>query len=141
MVDNDVLLSKIDSIYRCLERIHEVTGDDPTKLSDFTIQDVFVLNLQRTIQLSLDIANHIIAESNWQLPDTMKASIEILHDHKVINENLKSKLIKMVGFRNISIHEYQRLDIEILKSILSNNLGDITDFLKIIKNNYLTVNG
>ena len=34
----------------------------------------------------------------------------------------------MVGFRNIAVHEYQALDLEVLKSILKNNLKDVEDF-------------
>lgn len=34
----------------------------------------------------------------------------------------------MVGFRNIAIHDYQSIDVDILKSILTKNLKDIEEF-------------
>jgi uncharacterized protein YutE (UPF0331/DUF86 family) len=45
---------------------------------------------------------------------------------------LSKNLIKMVGFRNIAVHEYQRLDLDILKSVVKNNLKDFEEFYKII---------
>jgi uncharacterized protein YutE (UPF0331/DUF86 family) len=42
------------------------------------------------------------------------------------------KMQKMVGFRNIAVYEYTSLNIEILKSILKNNLGDIEEFYTLI---------
>jgi hypothetical protein len=51
MVDKDVVLAKSAAIQKCLKRIIEVTGLDPGQLDDQDIQDIFVLNLQRAIQL------------------------------------------------------------------------------------------
>ena len=34
----------------------------------------------------------------------------------------------IIEFINIAVHEYQELDLEILKNILDNNLEDLTNF-------------
>ena len=42
----------------------------------------------------------------------------------------------MIGFRNIAVHEYQELDLEILKNILDNHLGELREFAReILKKN------
>ncbi len=41
---------------------------------------------------------------------------------------LGSKLISMVGFRNVAVHNYQELDLDILRSILAERLGDLRTF-------------
>lgn len=46
------------------------------------------------------------------------------------------KNAKMTGFRNIAIHDYQSLNIDILKSILTKNLKDLEDFYTIIVGKY-----
>ncbi|MDN5335111.1 MAG: hypothetical protein PWR02_137 [Synergistales bacterium] len=38
----------------------------------------------------------------------------------------------MTGFRNIAVFNYQALDLDILKSILSNNLKDLEDFSSVL---------
>lgn len=55
-----------------------------------------------------------------------------LYKNSFISEELSKNLIKMVGFRNIAVHEYQRLDLDILKSVVKNNLKDFEEFYKII---------
>jgi uncharacterized protein YutE (UPF0331/DUF86 family) len=35
---------------------------------------------------------------------------------------------KMVGFRNIAVHDCQMLSPDVLKSILKNSLGDLEEF-------------
>jgi len=38
----------------------------------------------------------------------------------------------MIGFRNIAIHEYQTLDLNIVESIIDNNLSDFEEFTKVV---------
>jgi uncharacterized protein YutE (UPF0331/DUF86 family) len=38
----------------------------------------------------------------------------------------------MTGFRNILVHDYMKLDREIVYNIINNNLIDIESFIKII---------
>ena len=47
-----------------------------------------------------------------------------------INE-LVRKLQRMVGFRNIAVHDYQDLNLDIIESIIKNNLGDFLEFSKV----------
>ncbi len=126
---NDILTAKISTIKNCLTRIKEKTNLNPESIeNDFDIQDIFVLNLQRAIQATIDISNYIIKENNLDLPKSYKNAFEILYKHSFIDKSIKDKMIKMAGFRNIAIHDYQTINIEILKSILSNNLEDLQDF-------------
>ncbi len=128
MPDPDVILAKVGNIQRCLRRIHETTLDDPESLEEFDKQDIFVLNLQRAIEATIDIASHIIASEGLGLATTIKENFKILRDAGIIDDSMMKKMQSMVGFRNIAVHDYTSLDIEILKSILKNNLKDIEDF-------------
>ena len=134
MVATDVVLSKLSIINNCLKTIETVTGNQANKLDEMLIQDVFVLNLQRAVQACIDIANHIIAQKGWRLPATYRESFNTLHENKVINKQLSSQMIKMVGFRNIAVHDYQTLDIVVLKGILEHNVDDFKTFRKAIVN-------
>jgi len=126
---NDIILSKIASIKNCIKRIEETTKLKPESLdNNFDVQDVFVLNLQRAIQATFDITNIIIKEYNLDLPVNYKSGFEILARFNFIDQNIKEKMIKMAGFRNIAVHNYEKINIEILKSILINNLNDFEEF-------------
>lgn len=128
MPDRDVVLAKVTTIQKCLERIRDVTSLDPASLDDINRQDIFVLNLQRAIQASIDLASHIVASEGLGLPETVRDNFALLRDKKVIDPETASKMEKMTGFRNIAIHDYQALNLDILKSILTGNLKDLEDF-------------
>lgn len=132
MLEKDAVLSKISIVKNCLNSIKKATELEPSKLEETFIQDVFVLNLQRAIQACIDIANIIIALNGFKLPAAYKDSFLILSQNSVIDNNLAKKMINMVGFRNIAVHEYQELNTDILKSILLNNLRDFEEFYSII---------
>jgi len=128
MPDRDIILAKVAIIQRCLKRIQETTNLDPHNLDDINKQDIFVLNLQRAIQAAIDLAVHIIASEGLGLCETIKDNFKILKNTGIINDHLMQKMEAMSGFRNIAIHDYQAIDIKILKSILSSNLKDLEDF-------------
>ncbi len=128
MPDRDILLAKASAIQRCLKRIRDVTKLDPGTLDDQNTQDIFVLNLQRAIQAAIDLAAHIISTEGLGLPDTVKDNFILLEKAKIIHKASSKLMQAMVGFRNIAIHQYQTLDIRILKSILTKNLRDLETF-------------
>ena len=128
MPDRDILLAKAGSIRRAIGRIRDVTRLNPDSLDDINTQDIFVLNLQRAIQSAIDLAAHIVASEGLGLPDSIKANFQLLQDGKLISKELTAKLQAMAGFRNIAIHEYQEIDVAVLKSILIRHLKDLEDF-------------
>jgi len=128
MPDKDVVLAKVAAIQRCLKRIKETTRLDPNSIDDIDKQDIFILNLQRAVQAAIDLATHIVASEGLGLSDTIKDNFKFLKNAGIINEELTLRMESMVGFRNIAIHDYQTIDRDILKSILSNNLKDLEDF-------------
>jgi len=132
MLENDVILAKVANIQRCLRRISEVTGNDPESLDDIDKQDIFVLNLQRAIESTIDISTHIISSEGLGLATTIKDNFKILYESGIIDIESMKKMQAMVGFRNIAVYDYSSIDIEILKSILKNNLKDIEEFYTLI---------
>ncbi len=128
MPDKDVVLAKVAAIQRCLKRIKETTRLDPNSIDEIDKQDIFILNLQRAVQAAIALATHIVASEGLGLSDTIKDNFKFLKKAGIINEELTLRMESMVGFRNIAIHDYQTIDRDILKSILSNNLKDLEDF-------------
>jgi len=136
MVDRDILLAKIASIRKCLERIRTVTGRVSESLNDPDIQDIFVLNLQRAVQAAIDLAAHQVADEKIGLPTNLKENFALLESRQIIDAQLSKRLQAMVGFRNIAVHDYQQLDLIILKSILEHRLGDLDEFVQVITKHY-----
>lgn len=136
MPDKNIVLAKVGNIQRCLRRIRHVTNSDPQTLDGFDVQDIFVLNLQRAVQSTIDLAAHAIASEGLGLPANMKEHFLMLQRAGIISEFLTNKMISMVGFRNIAIHDYESIDAEILKSILKTNLPNLEGFYSTIVKHY-----
>lgn len=137
MVDKDIIVEKVAIIQHCLKRISEVTELDPEKIDDINIQDIFVLNLQRAVQATIDLAAHIIADEGFGLPGSLREHFKLLVENNIIPGDLGEKMISMVGFRNIAVHEYHTIDVDILKRILTHNLVDIESFYSVILGKYV----
>ena len=128
MLENDAILSKISIIKRCLETIHKATGLQPESLDGIFIQDVFILNVQRAVQACIDIANILIAQHGWKLPANYKESFSILRENAILSPEIAGIMMKMCGFRNIAVHDYQEITPPIMKTILTHHIKDFEDF-------------
>ena len=129
-MENDVILNKISVIERCIMRIQDVYANAPTNLKDYTKQDSIILNIQRACEASIDLAMHIVSEQRLGLPQTSRDAFDMLQSHSIIDVDIAKRLKAMVGFRNIALHDYQTINIEILKQIVEKHLGDFTDYTK-----------
>ncbi len=140
MIDNDIVYAKIGSIKTCLKRIAEVTNLDPRRLEDINVQDIFVLNLQRAVQSAIDLSAHLIASESLGLPSTLKDNFLLLEKFGILSHSLTNRMVSMVGFRNIAIHDYQNLDLAVLKAILTDHLKDLEDFSLSVLKSLQTIN-
>lgn len=129
---NEVILNKITTIERCIKRIKEVYDQNPENLADFTKQDSIILNIQRACEASIDLAMHLVSERKLGLPKTNREAFQLLQDAKLIEASLAKSLKNMVGFRNIAVHDYQSIELNILQSIIEKNLTDFTKFTKTV---------
>ena len=123
-IDKKVIEEKLISLNRCLDRIKLHTPATVEALqTDFDAQDIISLNLQRAVQISVDIAAHILTEQLHEQTSTMAETFLALSKHGLLDSHLASRLAKAVGFRNIAVHEYDTLDMNILYSIITNEIG------------------
>jgi len=132
MIDADIILEKTNSIQNCLKRIHDKLQSDVNRIEDLDIQEIVVLNLQRAIELIIDIASYVVSKKHFGTPKSIKDLFHILEQNQWLQHELSSKMQKMVGFRNIAVHDYQAIDPEILKSVLSHHLKDLEEFYTVI---------
>lgn len=132
LVMNDVILNKTTTIERCINRIHEVYEGNPDNLKDFTKQDSIILNIQRACEASIDLAMHIVSERKLGVPKASREGFKLLHEAGLINATLAKTLMNMVGFRNIAVHDYQALELDILEAILNKHINDFKDFTKVL---------
>lgn len=131
---NDIIYNKLQTIKRCIKRINEEYENDPKNLKNFTKQDAIILNIQRACEACIDLAMHIVSEKNLGIPQSSRDAFEILFQNGLISEEMNSKLKAMVGFRNIAVHDYQSINVNIVKNIIESHLDDFKRFADTIMN-------
>jgi len=124
MVERDVVLAKVAAIDHCLARIREVRSGGDRHLLPVDVEDIVVLNLQRAAQAAIDLAAHVVATEAYGLPADLADTFTLLEQHGVIGSELATRLRKMVGFRNIAVHQYEALDPRVIDAIVEQRLGD-----------------
>jgi uncharacterized protein YutE (UPF0331/DUF86 family) len=132
-MDRELIESKIESLRRCVQRIEEKRLSAASALKhDWDTQDILSVNLTRAVQLCVDIAAHLIAESNDPPPDTMAEGFDRLDDMGILSTELAQRLKGAVGFRNIAIHAYRSIDWEIVHEITHERLDDFRQFARAV---------
>ena len=128
---DDVLLNKAATIERCVSRAKQEYHTAPETFDDdFTRQDAAILNIQRACEATLDMGQHVIREYGMGIPQSARDIFSILAQSHVIDVDLADKLQRMVGFRNIAVHEYQTLQLPITIAIIQHHLDDFLIFTK-----------
>ena len=132
---DDIIINKTETIKRCLKRINEeYIGFEKELENNFTKQDSIILNLERAAQASIDLATHIIRVRKLGVPKTSRDVFTLLGESQIITPTHAEQMKKMVGFRNIAVHDYQNISLDIVKSILENHLIDFEGFIQEIIN-------
>ncbi len=130
---DDVLIYKAQTIERCIKRVQqEYIGFENEIDTNFTKQDAIILNIERACQACIDMGNHYVKNYKLGIPQGSKDVFQILFSNKIISNEINKKLQAMVGFRNIAVHDYSSLNLDILHSIIKNELDNLLESSKLI---------
>jgi uncharacterized protein YutE (UPF0331/DUF86 family) len=131
----DVVLQKSASIERAVARAREEFARNPaTFASDQTRYDAAILNIQRGCETAIDLAQATVRAKHLGVATSARDVFRLLQAANIIEETLSQALQRMVGFRNIAIHEYQRLDPEIVIAIIEKELDQLLEFSRVMLN-------
>lgn len=130
---SDVLLNKAAIIERCLSRVEtEYQGHEDELETNFTRQDSIILNLQRACEASIDAAMHLVRSRKLGVPQESREAYDMLCEAGIIEAPLRDQLKAMVGFRNIAVHDYRKLNLAVVRSIIENRLEDFRTFVAVV---------
>lgn len=130
-MDPVILAEKLEALRRCTERIEARRADTAEALrADVDLQDILSLNLTRAVQLCVDTAIHVLADTDQPAPQTMGQAFDLLAEEGMIPPSLAQRMRGAVGFSNIAVHNYQAVDWDIVHAITHDGLDDFRDFAR-----------
>ena len=126
---DDVLINKAAVIERCVARARQEYASNPaTFATDFTRQDAAILNIQRACEAALDMGQHLIRREKLGVPQSARDVFALLAQGGWIDATLADGLKRMVGFRNIAVHDYQALQLPITVRIITTHLDEFLQY-------------
>ena len=129
---DDIVLNKAAIIERCVARVREVhAGDDANLHENATKQDSIILNIQRACEATIDLAMHIVNTERLGVPQESRDAFQLLSDADRIDEDLAYRLMKMVDFRNVAVHDYRKLNLDVVENIVKIELDALMEFSKL----------
>ena len=132
MADN-VLLNKAATVERRVRRASEEYHKDPASFAaDFTRQDAAILNIQRACEACLDMVHAIIDRERLGVPQSARDVLALLARAGWIDAGLAEALQRMVGCRNIAVHDYQTLQLPITVAMIEHHLDDFLAFTRAV---------
>ena len=130
-MDEMLILRKMESLGRCLDRIRSKRGFTHEELlRNYDLQDILAVNLQRAVQLSVDIALHVLSNLSGTLPDTMGEGFTSLREHGVISESTASALRSSVGLRNVAVHDYVAVNWQIVHDVVERHVEVFAEYMR-----------
>lgn len=135
MVDKTLVLRKLSDLEMYLEQIKEYQNITVAQYrTDWKTQRIVERTLQIMIETCADIATHIVSDQKLRVPDTYADIFRVLSESGVLKEEFVERLIAMVRFRNIVVHDYEKIDPDIVVGILQRHLEDFSQFKDTIVN-------
>lgn len=128
-MDKSLIARKLDSLARCVGRLEEKRPATADQLAnDLDCQDILSINLERAVQLCVDMGAHLLADSATPPPESMGEVFTLLAGAGLIDRETATDLRKAVGFRNLSVHAYDRVDWHRVFEIAHSRLDDFRRF-------------
>lgn len=135
MVDKDLILAKAGSIKRRLKRVEEKSNIElQVFLNDIDLQESILFNLQISIQNCIDIAAHIISDEGLGVPGSASEMFYLLEENGYLDNTITEKMIRAVGFRNLIVHEYEKIALDQVFEVAVKNIKDLNEYLQSIFN-------
>lgn len=136
MTNLGTIENKISSIEKYLKILSSFKKYSKSRIQD----DVYLKGaLERYLylatQATIDLSEAVISYKKLRKPTTMAEGFEILFEEKIIPRTLKTRLVQMVGFRNIIAHDYDIVDFSIITDTLQTGVKDIKTFIKLTLQN------
>ena len=122
-------LSKVEEYLTILQRIRGYSLDE--FLADPERYGSAERFLQLTLEALNDMGSHIIADLNLGIVDSASDIPRILCEENYVSEELRETWIRMIGFRNILVHDYLDVDRRVVHEVLQNDLKDVQALMRV----------
>lgn len=124
-------LERLNEYQKYLKEISKVNKKKFTE--DFHFFGLAERYLQLSIEVVLDIGKLLLIANNLERAENNSEIFEILGEKGILPKRTIPKFRGIARFRNILVHDYEKIDRNIVYKKLQENLKDFEEFKKAIK--------
>ncbi|MBS3749552.1 MAG: DUF86 domain-containing protein [Candidatus Thermoplasmatota archaeon] len=84
------------------------------------------------IESAIDLCNHVISKNRLRPPEDYADTFLVMMEEDFFPEKFTEKLMQMARFRNRLVHIYWKIDVDLLYTILQEDLSDFNRFLTLL---------
>lgn len=133
MDEQDIIRERLKLLNEYVNDLLELqTVDFETYVENKLIRRTVERTLHLAVEACLDIGQHIIAREGFRMPEDNKEVFVVLSEEDVVPSEILPNLIAMAKFRNLIVHDYARIDNQVIFGILKRRLGDLNAFAQAI---------
>jgi len=121
-------LQKLDEYIKYLKEVQKINKNQ--FVEDYHFFGLAERYLQLSIEILLDVGKLLVVIKGLKRPEENQEIFSALRDEKIISEKLAGNLMGIANFRNILVHDYEKIDREIVYEKLRDNLEDFENFRK-----------
>lgn len=131
--DDRVVLQRLATISRTVRHLRRHRGVTADELRvDLDLQWSVLHGLQIAIQAVLDVATHL-ATAEGEPVSSYAAAIDALGRRQRLEASFARRLRGIAGFRNVIVHDYLEVDLDIVAGALHAGLDDLEQFVRVIE--------
>ena len=134
MINPQLIREKLDLIRKYYQDLEEILKHP---LKEIKADLVKIYALERIFQLMvdeiIDINNHIIRHSNFEIPNDFQSTFLILSQNKVLPKDFAKRIAPIVGLRNRLVHRYEKIDKNLFLKMLYKEKEDFKKYIKFIE--------
>jgi uncharacterized protein YutE (UPF0331/DUF86 family) len=129
VVDRDLVRRKLTELSEYVSQVSEYRDVTIEQYrADWKTQRIVERTLQMAIEACVDVASHMVADRGLRAPATYADTFEILVQAGLLSPDLGGAMVKMTGFRNVVVHDYAGIDVEVVLRVLRERLDDFRRF-------------
>jgi uncharacterized protein YutE (UPF0331/DUF86 family) len=132
VTDADLVEKKLAAVETCVGEIRRLA--DPARIATDVREERFVEHtLQIAVQSVLDVASHIVSDERLGEPRTNRELLTLLLRAAWLPPELADALSAMAGFRNVLVHGYDTVDLDIVRDVVEHRLDDLLAFVRVVR--------
>ena len=131
--DSSVVRRHLAALREALANLRRHSGATPEMLrADMDLRWTVEHGLQLCAQNAIDIATHLATTAGLDASDYASA-IDRLTGMNVLPAEFGARFRQIAGFRNVLVHDYIEVDLEVVCAVLAERLDEFQEFARLVE--------